>query len=933
MESTAKTSNSTEGLTALQKAAAWDKSDIEMTPAERMYIRTPLEYEVHDEQQQRIREWQMKKLTPEPKTAKAKDELPTPGSRSWDTASSDDGSAPVPSGLPNDSSQESMDHRYRSAQESSPWDVRPCPQGTGGIAPNGDQPESLDPHKRDTWHLLDGNVFASKTKSGREGGESNHVFLDAQGDQEDRHCRTSDDSGVYTIPERNEVVGSHESNTFSASSYHQSVARDELHVGLDIPKQAATEIYNWVQEQDWPESTELEPLEDYHITMLFAQGDGAGSHHDAKWIEHESHAVTAKGLKEFPPSEEKDGLHPIVLLVESDTIHDHHNRLAEAAEAVGVDPGPYSKDKYAPHMTIAYGPSLPKGLKPPKLTFETSMSSVSSPRDDILDDDDNQRDDSMGAQGAVDNGRFRDRPSVSSSSSDQGQTLEQGDWVRRGSRIHGNGAIVPSPRDQVLQSQAASGSLDGEAQKDTAVQQGSWSSQSQSFGQPDQQPTAHDSKTERSGSHCTRDAFVQNDVSALRAPAVKTAESTVSTPREEKEASVVFVLVPGVVREPPEVPPKSTERESKQEPHLAHPDFRHGNESDETSPAPQNISKHAHIIAAPYMRELVKFADSWNQEHGPLRDQPAFEPTDRDCTCEHGHKLDCPVHGMNADETAYEHVWDFPNPASPVGYDNADAPRTWMRAQAKDKVRKTERPHKCKYCKEPATKSLLWAEGMAFIPVCDKHEQKAREKVGEDEVCGVHEIKTSADQADTREMPDQMPALIPHDEPAQRTPHPEDPLGCTCDKGHKLDCPVHGLHATEQGHDHSWSIPESNPVGYPQDQPRNYMTSEGSVHDAGKDHDAERDGEPNEHATSKSTDHSAKPDKGQSVRVEMSHWHIIAATWTCPACGKTDNNEHTCKNCGYDVHQDDPTIDREEHQWHRNRKPDIAQTGIVRADM
>jgi 2'-5' RNA ligase len=779
MESTAKTSNSTEGLTALQKAAAWDKSDIEMTPAERMYIRTPLEYEVHDEQQQRIREWQMKKLTPEPKTAKAK---------------------------------------------------------------------------------------------------------------------------------------------------------DELHVGLDIPKQAATEIYNWVQEQDWPESTELEPLEDYHITMLFAQGDGAGSHHDAKWIEHESHAVTAKGLKEFPPSEEKDGLHPIVLLVESDTIHDHHNRLAEAAEAVGVDPGPYSKDKYAPHITIAYGPNLPKGLKPPKLTFETSMSSVSSPRDDILDDDDNQRDDSMGAQGAVDNGRFRDRPSVSSSSSDQGQTLEQGDWVRRGSRIHGNGAIVPSPRDQVLQSQAASGSLDGEAQKDTAVQQGSWSSQSQSFGQPDQQPTAHDSKTERSGSHCTRDAFVQNDVSALRAPAVKTAESTVSTPREEKEASVVFVLVPGVVREPPEVPPKSTERESKQEPHLAHPDFRHGNESDETSPAPQNISKHAHIIAAPYMRELVKFADSWNQEHGPLRDQPAFEPTDRDCTCEHGHKLDCPVHGMNADETAYEHVWDFPNPASPVGYDNADAPRTWMRAQAKDKVRKTERPHKCKYCKEPATKSLLWAEGMAFIPVCDKHEQKVRDKVGEDEVCGVHEIKTSADQADTREMPDQMPALIPHDEPAQRKPHPEK-QGCTCREGYKLDCPVHGLHATEQGYDHSWSIPESNPVGYPQDQPRNYMTSEGSVHDAGEDHDAKRDGEPNEHATSKSTDHSAKPDKGQSVRVEMSHWHIIAATWTCPACGKTDNNEHTCKNCGYDVHQDDPTIDREEHQWHRNRKPDIAQTGIVRADM
>jgi len=46
------------------------------------------------------------------------------------------------------------------------------------------------------------------------------------------------------------------------------------------------------------------------------------------------------------------------------------------------------------------------------------------------------------------------------------------------------------------------------------------------------------------------------------------------------------------------------------------------------------------------------------------------------------------------------------------------------------------------------------------------------------------------------------------------------PKGCTCKEGHKLDCPVHGLNAGIDPLDHSWSLPENNPVGYPQDQPR-----------------------------------------------------------------------------------------------------------------
>jgi hypothetical protein len=36
------------------------------------------------------------------------------------------------------------------------------------------------------------------------------------------------------------------------------------------------------------------------------------------------------------------------------------------------------------------------------------------------------------------------------------------------------------------------------------------------------------------------------------------------------------------------------------------------------------------------------------------------------------------------------------------------------------------KPQKCKFCDEQASKSLIWAEGRAYVPVCDQHEDKGR---------------------------------------------------------------------------------------------------------------------------------------------------------------------------------------------------------------
>lgn len=67
--------------------------------------------------------------------------------------------------------------------------------------------------------------------------------------------------------------------------------------------------------------------------------------------------------------------------------------------------------------------------------------------------------------------------------------------------------------------------------------------------------------------------------------------------------------------------------------------------------------------------------------------------------------------------------------------------------QASKKVRKSEKPQKCEWCKSPATKSLGWAEGMAYIPTCDEHESKTRdhiENTNSDEVCFTHTVKQAA---------------------------------------------------------------------------------------------------------------------------------------------------------------------------------------------
>lgn len=77
-----------------------------------------------------------------------------------------------------------------------------------------------------------------------------------------------------------------------------------------------------------------------------------------------------------------------------------------------------------------------------------------------------------------------------------------------------------------------------------------------------------------------------------------------------------------------------------------------------------------------------------------------------------------------------------------------------------------------------------------------------------------------ADSWDSRQFPDPIDG---------NRPIHQQPKGCTCMEGHKLDCPVHGLNAPTPDWEGRWSLPENSPVNYPQDQPRSWQIAESSV--------------------------------------------------------------------------------------------------------
>jgi len=54
---------------------------------------------------------------------------------------------------------------------------------------------------------------------------------------------------------------------------------------------------------------------------------------------------------------------------------------------------------------------------------------------------------------------------------------------------------------------------------------------------------------------------------------------------------------------------------------------------------------------------------------------------------------------------------------------------------------KATKSQKCKYCDSPATKSYEWADGRAYIPVCEAHEKTAKNRIEKINKCKITAIR------------------------------------------------------------------------------------------------------------------------------------------------------------------------------------------------
>lgn len=74
---------------------------------------------------------------------------------------------------------------------------------------------------------------------------------------------------------------------------------------------------------------------------------------------------------------------------------------------------------------------------------------------------------------------------------------------------------------------------------------------------------------------------------------------------------------------------------------------------------------------------------------------------------------------------------------------------------------KINKPQKCKYCDGAATKAYLWANGRAYIPVCDAHESNAKtriEKTNRDKVSAIRSIPQKRQTTAVEQGPTKMGA-------------------------------------------------------------------------------------------------------------------------------------------------------------------------------
>ncbi|WP_037409737.1 2'-5' RNA ligase family protein [Candidatus Solirubrobacter pratensis] len=163
-----------------------------------------------------------------------------------------------------------------------------------------------------------------------------------------------------------------------------SEPHDELHIAWGVPANIRNQIANWLVTMEWPEGTEFEDPDDYHITALYATRGWSDPevHAWAKAYKTTGVPFEAVDVREFGDGDEK----AIVIYLKSPQAKEQAERLMDLADDKGLEVSRH--DGYKAHVTVAYGPGKPKGAHI-DLKFRGSDLLVSKPRPRRDEDGDN----------------------------------------------------------------------------------------------------------------------------------------------------------------------------------------------------------------------------------------------------------------------------------------------------------------------------------------------------------------------------------------------------------------------------------------------------------------------------------------------------------------------------------------------------------------
>ena len=141
-----------------------------------------------------------------------------------------------------------------------------------------------------------------------------------------------------------------------------------------VPKEARSQIHEWVQAQDWPEGTVFKEPHKYHTTLVYSPNGYEHPRRDALLAAMSPPASfkvwTARVMQMAPGND----LHvrPMALVLSNRLLVQWVEEMIELARATGFAPRVYGG--YTPHITVA---DIPPGPlfepAPPDITWMTPM--------------------------------------------------------------------------------------------------------------------------------------------------------------------------------------------------------------------------------------------------------------------------------------------------------------------------------------------------------------------------------------------------------------------------------------------------------------------------------------------------------------------------------------------------------------------------------